>query len=185
MGVTITKNKANYLNYFLLLERDLENIFKYIEPEESNMDTFSLENARLFLSICSEVDILFKKVLSDASLKDINQYRNKIRKKYGEKFWNQKVEIEKYAISADSPWINFKDNKSPDWWKSYNNIKHDRLAKFDQATLKNIINAISGLFILVCFYISDNDESIGFYSVPGWYKHINHSTSLCKLVQKY
>jgi len=181
MGIKVNSNKLKYLNYYLLLERDLEVIFKYIEPEDANMKTYSLENVRLYLSICSEIDILFKQVLSGPNLKNIDQYRKKMNKKYGKNFYNQKVKIEKYGITAKSPWINFKNDKNPSWWTSYNKIKHDRLVKFNQATLKNIINAMSGLFVLVCFYISDNDEQIGRYSVPDYNKHINNDTLLCKL----
>jgi hypothetical protein len=180
MVVEINNNKIKYLNYFLLLEKDLETIFKFIEPVEENMTTYSLENVRLYLSICSEIDILFKQILPK-NPKNIDEYQARIIEKYGDKFYNQKVKIEKYDIIAKSPWVNFKDNKNPDWWTSYNKIKHNRLVKFNEATLKNIINAISGLYILVCFYFSDNEEQIGYYSVPGFYKHVNTDTLLCKL----
>jgi hypothetical protein len=180
MGIKINKKKIQYLNYFQLLEENLEVIFRYIEPEGENMKTYSLENARLYLSICSEIDILFKELLSAPELENINQYRKGIEaKQYFEKFYSQEVNIVKYGITAKSPWINFKDHKSPDWWKSYNNVKHSRLKNFEEANLENIINALCGLFILVCFYISDDVENIGKYNND--LDYIDDETFLCKL----
>lgn len=140
-----------------------------------------MEIAKLYLLIGSEIDILFKELLG-SKLNHINDYRTAILGdlNYGKKFYKQKVSIEKYGITAKSPWSNFGVGKNPDWWKSYNNIKHDRFNKFDEANLKNLINALSGLFVLVCFYVSDNGN-FGIYSAEADSFHINESTVLCKL----
>lgn len=40
------------------------------------------------------------------------------------------------------PWLNWASDKNPTWWQSYNKVKHNRDAHFDEATLKNALNAL-------------------------------------------
>ena len=54
------------------------------------------------------------------------------------------------------PFKKFKDNKSSDWWKSYNSVKHNRTEKdesgiyhYQKANLKNILHALSALYLLI------------------------------------
>ena len=49
------------------------------------------------------------------------------------------------------PWEDWNKSKNPDWWKSYNNVKHKRNDNFQNANLKNTINAVAGLFCLVLY----------------------------------
>jgi hypothetical protein len=42
-------------------------------------------------------------------------------------------------------------NNPPKWWTAYNKIKHHRDAEYDQANLKNALNAVGGLFVMVLY----------------------------------
>ena len=47
------------------------------------------------------------------------------------------------------PFKTFSKDQSPDWWNAYNKVKHkwyDKLKVY--GTLKNVIEALGGLFIL-------------------------------------
>lgn len=35
------------------------------------------------------------------------------------------------------------------WWKAHNNVKHRRNSAFAEANLKNTLNAVGGLYVLV------------------------------------
>ena len=55
------------------------------------------------------------------------------------------------------------DNQSkirPVWWKAYTDLKHDRNVNFNLATLENVANSLSTLFLmnLICLktYITNN-----------------------------
>jgi len=50
------------------------------------------------------------------------------------------------------PWINWGDNKNPNWWTDYNKIKHHRHDYYKRAHLKNLLNSMAGLFVLLMFY---------------------------------
>jgi hypothetical protein len=43
-------------------------------------------------------------------------------------------------------------NSSPEWWKSYNTVKHDRLNKMHLATADTALEALCGLFTAVASY---------------------------------
>ncbi len=49
-------------NYFIAMERNLEDISRYIEFHNDNFQTYSIELAHLFLAAASEVDVIAKLV---------------------------------------------------------------------------------------------------------------------------
>jgi Tfp pilus assembly protein FimT len=50
------------------------------------------------------------------------------------------------------PWENWVETQNPDWWRSYNNVKHARNNHFTEANLKNAINAVGALLLTVVYY---------------------------------
>ena len=59
------------------------------------------------------------------------------------------------------PWISWdpKIAKSPDWWRAYNNVKHERDECFSDANQENTLKALCGLLSL-CFIISIKTNQI-------------------------
>lgn len=57
--MSITLSLSN-LDYYLVLERDLVNSFYFVELSNDNFSTYSVEFAKMLLSICSEFDSVFK-----------------------------------------------------------------------------------------------------------------------------
>ena len=41
------------------------------------------------------------------------------------------------------------EEKHPDWWKSYNRLKHDKYASVKSATLRTVLKATSALFWII------------------------------------
>jgi hypothetical protein len=41
---------------------------------------------------------------------------------------------------------------NPDWWRSYNRVKHQRHSHFHEANLQNTINAVGALLIATVYY---------------------------------
>ena len=53
--------------------------------------------------------------------------------------------------------------KSPDWWSPYNRVKHERIDNFRNANLKNVANALAGLYILELYlvkFIGNRDRDL-------------------------
>jgi hypothetical protein len=155
MTMTIKSTGGNiHWNYFIALERDLELISRYIEFTETNFATFSIELAHLIFAAASEVDViaklLCKQVEPDKSPNKIYAYR-KIIKKHFPEVLSAIIHIPRYGISF-TPWVNWAEDINPDWWVSYNNVKHKRNESFSEATLQNALNAIGGLLIFTHQY---------------------------------
>jgi hypothetical protein len=63
----------------------------------------------------------------------------------------EQVHASRYGLDFQ-PWINWSSGKNPDWWKSYNNVKHKRDISFAEANLHNTLNAVGALNIVSIFY---------------------------------
>jgi hypothetical protein len=141
-------------NFFISLEKDLENISRYIEFSENNFNTYSIELSRLLFAASSEVDVVAKqlcKLLNPKSrARNIENYQKEIIIKCPN-FPNEEIYVERYGLKY-KPWINWNDGKNPFWWKSYNNVKHQRDLYYQEANLKNAINSLGALLILLFYY---------------------------------
>lgn len=148
------KTPKNHWNYFLAIVKDLENISRYIEFSKDNFKTYSIELTHLLLSAASEIDVLMKQIcemLDDECQRDnINDYRIIIQK-YAPEFVNEEFTIDRHGISC-KPWESWNGNSNPDWWRSYNNVKHQRNNFYSDANLRNTINAVGGLLVTVVYY---------------------------------
>jgi hypothetical protein len=78
VAIEFTKGKVHW-NYFLALERDLEDVSRYVEFADPNMAVYSIELAHLLFAAASEVDVvtqLLCEILSPgARHENIDDYR--------------------------------------------------------------------------------------------------------------
>jgi hypothetical protein len=168
-------NTSLHWNYFLALEKDLQAVSRYIEFCQPNMQVFSVELAHLLFAAASEIDAIAKcacKIIDPkAKCGNIDAYRKIITKaaedetypcSFGEKV-RKVTPRDKHCLSAIHvcishhniafiPWQNWAKDSNPDWWHSYNEVKHQRNDHFNQATLHNAIYALGGLLALNYYY---------------------------------
>lgn len=153
MAIVATSGKVHW-NYFLALEHDLELASRYVEFCNDNMQTYSVEFAHLLLAASSEVDVVAKLLCQQLDLaaprNNIDQYRQVLTGNIPELSAMQ-VFVPRYGLEL-TPWFNWASTTSPDWWRSHNNVKHERNAFFQEATLKNALNAMAALLTLVFHY---------------------------------
>ena len=157
--ITFTIPKHHW-NYFLAIEKNLENVSRFIEFANDNKGTYSIEFAYLLLSASSEVDVILKqfcKLLDNGSSpENINQYKAIIKRRCPE-FAKEEIIIERYGMKY-KPWLNWLGEQNPVWWNSYNKVKHERNAHFNKANLQNTVNAIGGLLIAVLYFYKHQFE---------------------------
>lgn len=149
------KSKSGLNNFasYELLKNDLKLIFEFIEPCPENQAVFSHKIYELLLRACTEVESLCKQIF-EANNK---LARNIIR--YSDldnamKLSSYKVKSYGFLYPEFSPFENFnsnvlRNNRSPLWYKAYNNVKHSRLDHFNDASLKNAIEAVGGVYVLL------------------------------------
>lgn len=162
-----TKSKLHW-NYFLALEQDLERVSRYVEFCESNLLVFSIELARILLAASSEVDVLAKRICEQVApgtpSRNMNEYRSVMTKAAHRSdrtgvslpdVSSMQVLVPRYGLTL-TPWKSWADNKNPDWWQSYNKVKHERDEHFNQASLRNSLDAMGALLIFnFCLYRFD------------------------------
>ena len=153
--IQTTQSKLHW-NYFIALERDLEVVTRYVEFCESNFKVYSIEFAHLLFAAASEVDVVAKllcqRLQPNAPRGNINDYRSILPVELPEIVTTQ-IFVPRYGLTL-TPWDNWRagENGNPLWWRSYNKVKHERDAHFNQATLKNALNALGALLVLTHHY---------------------------------
>lgn len=150
-------------NYFLSVEADLERLSRFIEFDERNYPCFSVENARILIAAAAEVDVVCKqlcrKINPASSADNIHKYRDEIVPACSvlSRF---EVLAPRYGLRL-KPWDSWNHpGEAPTWWTAYNKIKHHRDTEYYRACLKNVLDAVAGLFV-VCLYFYEDKARLG------------------------
>lgn len=157
MAITVSSSNL-YWNYFLALEKDMEQVARFIEFAEPNFKVYSIELAHLLFAASSEVDVIAKalcKLLSPTEdARDIRDYRRTITTALSD-FAKERVQVSRFGLTLD-PWSTWRNTTTsatnPTWWKGYNNVKHQRNDHFADANLKHALNSLAGLLVMEFFY---------------------------------
>lgn len=164
----------HYVRAFILIQNDLIKLFEYIEPADKNLFTYSYRVHELFMRTCIEIEANFKAILKENiySPRDKNK-NNNIRK---ENVWNifdfYKIEsthhLSSYRVlvpiwneksSIFQPFKEWKSTPTLSWYSAYNKSKHNRQSEFSKANFKNLINAITGLLVILSSQFGKEDFS--------------------------
>lgn len=144
----------------------MDKLSRYIEFSENNFSTYSIEILRLYLTICSEIDVvlkeLCKEISSERSPENIKDYRKVISEELKE--FNEKEAVcYKFGLRF-VPWLSWNENISPEWWKDHNKVKHQRNDFYEKANLKNVLESLSALYLanLYLSFVKDKKSSQGF-----------------------
>ena len=149
-----------FWNYYLNLENKFINTTQYVEVDEKNYNTFSIEYIELLQSICAEIDTVMKEIcgFKQEEFKKISEYYDKIK----ENPFFKDIMTEKttyiYKKIIVEPFNEWNERSSPKWWQGYNNVKHERIEKYTDGNLKNVLNALSALYILERYKIKESTD---------------------------
>jgi len=155
-------NPANYTRAFIIILDELKELFEFIEPCDTNLETYSFRIHQLIIRTCIEVEANFKAILRENTFnpKDNN------RRKRQENSWNindfrivnKTHHLDAYLIGIPlwvvrqneyTPFKNWGNEKDLSWYQAYNKSKHDRAKNFKEANLKNLLGAVAGLLALL------------------------------------
>lgn len=164
----------NYWNYYLSLESDLLSTKRFLEIDEINSRSYSIEYIKQYQNICSEIDVVLKQYCKELDVafkgEKINHYCECINNNKNS-ILNEQVLFNKSTILV--PWKDWtaevkftKDNKkiiesnNPIWWRIYGKIKHNRttinkelsIPYYKLANQENVYNALAGLFVIEMNY---------------------------------
>ena len=162
-------------DYFILLEEDVTRVLHYIEPTEANYGAYGAELVKVYLSICSEIDVAFKDLnhlirryesADWEAVNNISGARKIVHARFSQQFRFSWVAIGASGIVIN-PWSSWwaddgaESAMNPEWWVLYNNVKHHRLDSYAEANLGNVLRALSGLFVLLfCLYRYEYEHDV-------------------------
>lgn len=163
------KSPTHYVRAFLLIQKDLQQLFDYIEPSDLNLKCFSFRIHELLLRACIETEANFRAVLQE------NDYEKKSEKgepidlniddykklEYTHKLSSYRINIPHW-IGSKSTRVPFSswsrpEQHSPSWYQAYNKTKHSRQEEFHHANFQNLIDAVCGLLALLSAQFFTND----------------------------
>lgn len=150
-------------NFFLAIERDVDTLSRYIEFDPRNFSCFSMEIARVLLAASSEIDIVCKQVCLKTNpgsvANDIIQYRNELIKAIPH-LPDFEVTVPRHGFTL-RPWDEWHDaaNGVPHWWTAHNKVKHQRHSYYHEANLKNALNAVAGLLVVLLYLYKEDAEN--------------------------
>jgi hypothetical protein len=168
----------HYWQYFLSLETDLITTSRYIEfsgvndstVKNNNDKAFSTELLRIFLTACAECENILKILLArenvlentikSASIVKIQDILMNISTYH--ELPNRIITCEAYNLKF-TPWKDWNTSqKSPQWWKDHNTLKHGR-AKGTNSNyhLANVFNTLSSVAALMCLLFEYYKEPFG------------------------
>jgi hypothetical protein len=171
--------------FFESLDDELHSLSRIIEFDNGNFATFSVLMARLYLSVGSEIDVVAKllcaRIDAAAKVRNMDDYREVITKRHPN-FAALKTELPGHELEFQ-PWITWSHGTNPSWWKSYNDVKHERSTYYRDANLGNLLESASGLLVLLIYLhqpeLYSNDQPIvpafkilriesRYVGIPGW-----------------
>lgn len=170
--------EKNYWNYFLELEEQFLATKRYVAFDVANYSTYSMEFLKLLQAVCSEIDVVGKEIAHQINPHfELNESNISIKKWWFIiQDWYIADGTESVMILDEfefSPWSGFRieqhvnkkgaltlrlteNSKTPNWWTSYNKVKHRRALSdpdtneqyFHRANLMNLFNAFSALYLI-------------------------------------
>jgi hypothetical protein len=150
---------TRHWRYYLLLEAEFETALRYIEPDPSNMETFSLEFARQILATCAQFEtvakLLCERRVPGSNPKGIKGIRTTLLSWQPVTGWRTRFYPQNALLSPFSDWT---DEASPPWWLAYNKIKHEPAAYVQLATLGNALNSLAAVGLVTIAYLEVNAQ---------------------------
>ena len=154
-----TEQLKEHWKRYIDLELDFLSSKKYLSICDSNVKTHSAFFLDLILSLGSEIDILFQFIChlyGDDSAKTITNYKVTLNRELPN-ICNEQVYLYDGISEPQVPFKNL-SSSTPDWWRIYQEIKHNDREEnsnvngnkiYINANLENVLLCLSALYILL------------------------------------
>jgi hypothetical protein len=159
------QSPEHYVRAFLIMLKDLQELFDYVEPSDKNLACYSYRIHALLLRACVEVEANCKAILKENGYRrsgdwDMRDYK-KIEKTHLLSSYQVRVPNWSGVRATRSPFSAWSAGSSLPWYQAYNTTKHDRHSEFEKATFEHLIDASCGLLVLLSAQFETNDFSPG------------------------
>jgi len=157
-----------FVRTYLLLEKDLHELFEFIEPADSNQAAYSMRTQILLTRACIEVEANAKSILAANKFDSIKQKDWTMRNAYfrlqaSHHLAAYRVRIPDWRGAAQvrqpfKAWSG--DEYAPlPWYRGYNRAKHDRAGALHEASFERLVDAVCGCLVLITAQFLNEDFS--------------------------
>jgi hypothetical protein len=155
-----------YVRAFLLIQKDFQALFDYVEPSDVNHPCYSFRMHELLVRTCIEVEANFKAILAENDYDRLGDWNMGDYRKV-----NSTHRLSSYKVKVPY-WHGVHNIRTPfagwtapagglPWYQAYNATKHDRHAEFPRANFENLVDGICGLLALLSSQFLDQDFGPG------------------------
>lgn len=160
-----------YWKHYKFLEKQFLDTERYVAIEKDNYAVYSNEFLNLFVLICNEYDAITTEYCNSIkeSKRQLNMLeKNKLLSENIQDFKDLSISTKyKYDNIKILPFSKFATEKTYEWWQAYNLVKHKRSnidsetkkPNYYKANLKNVLTALSALYIILNKFYSENCTS--------------------------
>ena len=162
---SFAQSPEHYVRGFLILLKDLQELFDFVEPADKNLGCYSYRIHSLLLRACVEVEANCKAILKENGYSrsgdwNMGDYK-KIEKTHLLSSYQIIVPNWSGLQATRSPFLAWSTGSRLPWYEAYNTTKHDRHSEFSKATFEHLIDAACGLLVLLSAQFETNDFSPG------------------------
>jgi hypothetical protein len=147
------KHPEHYVRSFLLLLKDLRDLFDFVEPSDANLGTYSFRIHALLLRACVEVEANCKAILKENGYARKGDWNMRDYKKINVTHHLSGFEVIAPVWTGTGrirrPFHAFENDSALTWYDAYNASKHDRHSEFSRATFEHLVDACCGLLVLL------------------------------------
>ena len=146
-------DRYEIIRAYHILEKDLITLFEYIEPSDSNLNTYSYRIYELFLRASTEFELNAKKILT------ANEYSKKSNFNIIDYYKiNAANKLDEYQIFINiwaggkkkiQPFSEWSKGHQLTWYQDYNSVKHNRYEEFSKASLQNLLSETAAVFSII------------------------------------
>jgi hypothetical protein len=165
---------SNYIQAFLIIQKDLQTLFEYIHPADQNLNTYSFRTYEMLLRICTEIEANFKAIFRANTYSMPNGSWNirdyvKIDQSHYLSEYVVKIPYWTAGTPVREPFAEWKNGHTLAWYRAYNTSKHDRAQELRAATFASVIDAFCGLSAVITaqFLSHDFGPANGVLTDPG------------------
>jgi hypothetical protein len=163
----------HYIRAFGVIQKDLLEIFDFIEPADTNLQCYSYRTHELFMRTCIEIEANFKAILTENGYSRSGDWNMSDYQKCEASHLLSSYEI-KFPVWRGSqhtrrPFASWANMGRLPWYQGYNAAKHSRHDNFGSANLSNLLDSIAGLVSILSaqFLTEDFSPSAGLLALEG------------------
>jgi hypothetical protein len=165
------QDPEHYVRAFGVIQKDLLELFDFVEPSDLNLQCYSYRIHELFMRTCIEIEANFKAILTENGYTRSGDWNMSDYKKCEASHLLSSYEIKlpvwQGTQHTHRPYASWASGGTLSWYQDYNAAKHSRHGNFWKANLSNLLESLAALVSLLSaqFWTEDFSPSSGYLAL--------------------